>query len=415
MVMKSFKEFIVENKKYAKTTPAGDPLSFLSQDQFVRKGRIVRKRGAVKQAAQNLGKAVSSQSAVDAATDAIRDMKDSGKMGEITTDVKQGVRDTKNKLFTKDLDPSVDTKKLIRDTKTGETIANPVQDTAKKTAEKTARVSTSGNIPKIEDEAKFSNKTNTVKTDQKPVDTANKTTNKVDKITKNLTEPKKGQEIKYNRTIDKKIKSIEKNKTKPRTIVKKFTTTPKSKKDFAGFMQRGLERTGVVDPIPQKEVKGKLKPVTKTDLKNTKLKTDIAKKTPKGLKAVRGLSTLGRIAGGAFAVQDFLSTAKREKAMGRGKTAARLAGLSKALGGYVGGGIGATLGAGVASLPGGIAGGAAGYHYGSKLGDKVYQTGRDLVTGKKTFKQLRKGIGKGLNTTKQGLNKRWNKYIDYKD
>jgi len=170
-----------------------------------------------------------------------------------------------------------------------------------------------------------------------------------------------------------------------------------------------------VDPIPQKEVKGKLKPITKTDLKNTKLKTDIAKKTPKGLKAVRGLSTLGRIAGGAFAVQDFLSTAKREKAMGRGKTAARLAGLSKALGGYVGGGIGATLGAGVASLPGGIAGGAAGYHYGSKLGDKVYQTGRDLVTGKKTFKQLRKGIGKGLNTTKQGLNKRWNKYIDYKD
>ena len=251
--------------------------------------------------------------------------------------------------------------------------------------------------------------------DTKPVDTTNKTTNKVDKITKNYTKPKKGQEIKYNRTIDKKIKSIEKNKTKPRTIVKKFTTTPKSKKDFAGFMQRGLERTGVVDPKPQKEVKGKLKPLTKTDLKNTRLKTNIVKKTPKGLKAVRGLSTLGRIAGGAFAVQDFLSTAKREKAMGRGKTAARLAGLSKALGGYVGGGIGATLGAGVASLPGGIAGGAAGYHYGSKLGDKVYQTGRDLVTGKKTFKQLRKGIGRGLNTTKQGLNKRWNQYIDYKD
>ncbi len=251
--------------------------------------------------------------------------------------------------------------------------------------------------------------------DTKPVDTTNKTTNKVDKITKNYTKPKKGQEIKYNRTIDKKIKSIEKNKTKPRTIVKKFTTTPKSKKDFAGFMQRGLERTGVVDPKPQKEVKGKLKPLTKTDLKNTRLKTNIVKKTPKGLKAVRGLSTLGRIAGGAFAVQDFLSTAKREKAMGRGKTAARLAGLSKALGGYVGGGIGATLGAGVANLPGGIAGGAAGYHYGSKLGDKVYQTGRDLVTGKKTFKQLRKDIGKGLNTTKQGLNKRWNQYIDYKD
>ena len=255
-------------------------------------------------------------------------------------------------------------------------------------------------------------KTNTVKPDQKPVDTTNKTTNKVDKITKNLTKPKKGQEIKYNRTIDKKLKSIEKTKTKPRTIVKQFTTQGRG---LGATLQRGLEKTGLVDPKPQKEVKGKLKPITKTDLRNTKLKRNIVKKTPKGLKAVRGLSTLGRIAGGAFAVQDFLSTAKREKAMGRGKTAARLAGLSKALGGYVGGGIGATLGAGVASLPGGIAGGAAGYHYGSKLGDKVYQTGRDLVTGKKTFKQLRKDIGKGLNTTKQGLNKRWNQYIDYKD
>ena len=413
--MKSFKEFIVENKKYAKTTPAGDPFSFLSQDKFIRKDRIVRKRGAVKQAAQNLGQAVSSQSEIDAAADAIRDMRDSGKMGKITPDVKQGVTDTKNKLFTKDLDPSVDTNKLIRDPKTGDTIANPVKDTTKKTAEKISRASTRGNIPKIEDEAKFSTKTNTVKSDQKPVDTTNKTTNKVNKITKNLTKPKKGQEIKYNRTIDKKLKSIEKTKTKPRTVVKQFTTQPKSKTDLKGIMQRGLERTGVVDPKPQKEVKGKLKPLTKTDLKNTRLKTNVVNKTPKGLKAVRGLSTLGRIAGGAFAVQDFLSTAKREKAMGRGKTAARLAGLSRALGGYVGGGIGATLGAGVASLPGGIAGGAAGYHYGSKLGDKVYQTGRDLVTGKKTFKQLRKDIGKGLNTTKQGLNKRWNQYIDYKD
>ena len=113
--MKSFKEFIVENKKYAKTTPAGDPFSFLSQDKFVRKDRITRKKGAIKQAAQNLGKAVSNQTEIDAAADALKDMQASGKMGKITPDVKQGVQDTKNKLFTKDLDPSVDTKKLIRD------------------------------------------------------------------------------------------------------------------------------------------------------------------------------------------------------------------------------------------------------------------------------------------------------------
>ena len=301
--------------------------------------------------------------------------------------------------------------------KRGENPDAPSTQLQGKTKEQIVRDAESG---RTADEGKF-------KTNKNTTNNTVKTNQKVNKVTQSKTDLKPNQKQltntdldninKPSRTIDKKLKSIEKTKTKtkPRTIVKQFTTQPKSKTDLKGIVQRGLERTGVVDPKPQKEVKGKLKPISKTDLKNTKLKTNIVKKTPKGLKAVRGLSTLGRIAGGAFAVQDFLSTAKREKAMGRGKTAARLAGLSKALGGYVGGGIGATLGAGVASLPGGIAGGAAGYHYGSKLGDKVYQTGRDLVTGKKTFKQLRKDIGKGLNTTKQGLNKRWNQYIDYKD
>ena len=299
--------------------------------------------------------------------------------------------------------------------KRGENPDAPSTQLQGKTKEQIVRDAESG---RTADEGKF-------KTNKNTTNNTVKNNQKVDKVTQSKTDLKPNQKQltntdldtinKPSRTIDKKLKSIEKTKTKPRTIVKQFTTQPKSKTDIKGIVQRGLERTGVVDPIPQKQVKGKLKPITKTDLKNTKLKTNIVKKTPKGLKAVRGLSTLGRIAGGAFAVQDFLSTAKREKAMGRGKTAARLAGLSKALGGYLGGGIGATLGAGVASLPGGIAGGAAGYHYGSKLGDKVYQTGRDLVTGRKTFKQLRKDIGKGLNTTKQGLNKRWNQYIDYKD
>tara|TARA_Y100001972_G_scaffold128402_1_gene188957 strand:- start:980 stop:2347 length:1368 start_codon:yes stop_codon:yes gene_type:complete len=237
------------------------------------------------------------------------------------------------------------------------------------------------------------------KTNKNTTNNTVKTNQKVNKVTQSKIDLKPNQKQLRNTDLDNKT-----SKRTPRRISKtikpiNYTTQGRG---LGATLQRGLERTGLVDPIPQKEVKGKLKPITKTDLKNTKLKTDIAKKTPKGLKAVRGLSTLGRIAGGAFAVQDFLSTAKREKAMGRGKTAARLAGLSKALGGYVGGGIGATLGAGVASLPGGIAGGAAGYHYGSKLGDKVYQTGRDLVTGKKTFKQLRKDINKGAGNLYKG-------------
>ena len=412
--MKSFKEFIVENKKYAKTTPAGDPFAFLSQDQFVRQGRVTRKKGAIKQAAQNLGKAVSNQTEVDAAADALKDMQASGKMGKITPDVKQGVQDTKNKLFTKDLDPSVDTKKLIRDPKTGDTIANPVRDTTKKTAEKTARVSTSGNIPKIEDEAKFSNKTNTVKPDQKPVDTTNKTTNKVDKITKNLTKPKKGQEIKYNRTIDKKLKSIEKTKTKPRTIVKQFTTQPKSALDLPGFLKRGAERTGIIQTEPKTEVKGKLKNIPKSKVTKT-----VLKQTPKSLRAFKILGGLGRIAGGAYAVKDFMDTAKKEKALGRGKTAARLAGASKALGGYIGGGVGALAGGlaggGVGSLVTGTAGGIAGYNVGSKIGDQIYRTGRNLVTGKKTFKQIRKDINKGAGNLYKGAKTipgKIDKYLD---
>ena len=402
--MKSFKEFIVENKKYAKTTPAGDPFSFLSQDKFVRKDRITRKKGAIKQAAQNLGKAVSNQTEIDAAADALKDMQASGKMGKITPDVKQGVQDTKNKLFTKDLDPSVDTKKLIRDPKTGDTIANPVRDTTKKTAEKTARVSTSGNIPKIEDEAKFSNKTNTVKPDQKPVDTTNKTTNKVDKITKNLTKPKKGQEIKY-RAIDKKLQPLEKIKVKkPRTIVKSYTTTPKSPTDVVGTVKRGLERTGLKSIKPKEKVGDKVKNIAKS-----KITKNIIKKTPKRLVFNRALSGLGRVAGGAFAVKDFMDTAKKEKALGRGKTAARLRGASKALGGYIGGGIGALAGGlaggGVASAALGIGGGIAGYQAGSKIGDQIYKTGRNLVTGKKTFKDLRKDINKGVKSVPKKIDK----------
>ena len=185
-------------------------------------------------------------------------------------------------------------------------------------------------------------------------------------------------------------------------------------------MQRGLERTGLLPTTPSKKLKsGKVTKITKTDLKNPKVKTNVLKNTPKSLKALRILGGLGRIAGGAYAVKDFMDTAKKEKALGRGKTAARLAGASRALGGYIGGGVGALAGGlaggGFGSAVTGVAGGIAGYNVGTKVGDEIYKAGRNLVTGKKTFNQLRKDIGKGLNTTKQGLNKKWNQYIDYKN
>ena len=81
-----------------------------------------------------------------------------------------------------------------------------------------------------------------------------------------------------------------------------------------------------------------------------------------------------------------MDTARKEKALGRSKTAARLRGASKALGGYIGGGIGALAGGlaggGIASAGLGIAGGIAGYSAGSKAGDYLYKKGRQLVTGK---------------------------------
>lgn len=227
------------------------------------------------------------------------------------------------------------------------------------------------------------------------------TTKKVDNYSKNLTYPKKGQEITY-RNIEKKLKSIDKPKTRtPSTIVKSYTTQPKSPTDLKGTLTRGLERTGLKTIEPKEKVGTKVKNIAKS-----KVTKNIIKKTPKRLVFNRALSGLGRVAGGAFAVKDFMDTSRKEKALGRSKTAARLRGASKALGGYVGGGIGALAGGlaggGVASAGLGIAGGIAGYQAGSKIGDQIYKTGRNLVTGKKTFKNLRKDINKGAGNLLKG-------------
>ena len=221
------------------------------------------------------------------------------------------------------------------------------------------------------------------------------------KFTQNITEPKKGAEISYKK-IDK-PKPPKLTKTK-RTIVKSYTTTPKSPTDLKGTLTRGLERTGLKSIEPKEKVGTKVKNIAKS-----KITKNIIKKTPKKLVFNRALSGLGRVAGGAFAVKDFMDTAKKEKALGRGKTAARLRGASKALGGYIGGGIGALAGGlaggGVASAGLGIAGGIAGYSAGSKIGDQIYKTGRNLVTGKKTFKDLRKDINKGVKSVPKKVDK----------
>ena len=215
------------------------------------------------------------------------------------------------------------------------------------------------------------------------------------KVTQNITEPKKGSEISFE--IDKNKTQKPKPKLKPRTRTKvsQFTTQPKSALDLPGFLKRGAERTGIIQTEPKTEVKGKLKNIPKSKVTKT-----VLKQTPKSLRAFKILGGLGRIAGGAYAVKDFIDTAKKEKALGRSKTAARLAGASKALGGYIGGGVGALAGGlaggGVGSLVTGTAGGIAGYNVGSKIGDQIYRTGRNLVTGKKTFKQIRKDINKGI-------------------
>tara|TARA_B100001057_G_scaffold192452_1_gene193401 strand:- start:58 stop:1356 length:1299 start_codon:yes stop_codon:yes gene_type:complete len=217
------------------------------------------------------------------------------------------------------------------------------------------------------------------------------------KLTKNLTKPKQGAEITY-KNIEKKLKP----KTRiPRTIVKSYTTQPTSPTDFAGKLKRGAELTGIKSLEPKQQIGDKLK-----NIPQSKITKNIIKKTPKKLVFNRALSGLGRVAGGAFAVKDFMDTARKEKALGRSKTAARLRGASKAIGGYVGGGIGALAGGlaggGVASAGLGIAGGIAGYSAGSKIGDQIYKTGRNLVTGKKTFKNLRKDINKGAKNVYKG-------------
>ena len=102
-----------------------------------------------------------------------------------------------------------DTSKLVRG-KEGETIANPVDDTSKKTAEKTVRASTGGSKPPLIDQGKYSRETRTV--DQDPVTQGSGDGRKAGR---------RGKTVTYT-TPDK----ITSSKSKQKTPTYKISTTP---------------------------------------------------------------------------------------------------------------------------------------------------------------------------------------------
>jgi len=362
----------------------------------------------------------------------------------------------------KPIEGAPDTKTIVRGTK-GETIANPVNPTSKTTAEKTIRVSTAGTGGKeVTNQTKFSTDTTLQDTKTKkpsvntkpPVNTKPavtttqgktvigttptgriKTTYKTSstqipdksKRTKNTTRVKKNQQLTVGdleknkpsqtskvtsdsgRKIEKQLKSTtSKSKLniskqiKPNTPLSSRPTTVFTEpvKDLKSFVKKSQQVAGIAPLEP------KTRKIDKKLVKKSPSATKTAlKKVPFKLKLARGIQTAGRFASGAYAVKDYLDTVAREKAKGRSVTSARIGGLSRALGGYIGGGLGASVGGtatakvgGIGSIPGGI----AGYKYGSDLGTKLYDTGRKIVAGKKTFKQLRKDINKGAKNVYKG-------------
>ena len=232
-------------------------------------------------------------------------------------------------------------------------------------------------------------------------------------------------------------KNVTTQTTSPKVVTKSFSDLWKDVKRATTQVTTGVG-----------EVPKKVNPVTKV-LQRTGLTVDktikpdnigkstrqVPKVTGNVVKAATKSSTkkvlgkvftgFGRAATGAVAVSDYLDTAKKEKAKGRGKTSQVVGGLSKALGGYIGGGIGAGLGGlaggGVGSFATGTAGAIAGYELGSRAGEKLYNVGRKIATGQKTFKQLRSDIvgaskdlkDKTVRTTKNLYNTGKKKVSDF--
>ena len=236
-----------------------------------------------------------------------------------------------------------------------------IKGTTKKTSPPSKPTFTKTNNPSFKD---FSKKANVNVNSKKPV-SFDITTNKGNVVTQSRSSAVPSGGI----------------KTDLLDLVNKPKTNPVSK-----FVRKGLEVQGIVDK----------KPNTKSFTRTTDTITrNIGKVKPSKLgRLVRGA---GRIIAPAYAIKDYLDTAAKTKAQGYSKNYSRAKGITKALSGYIGGGIGATIGGGVGlGIPGSIAGGVTGYHYGSKLGDKAFDYGQKVVSGKKTFKDIRKDVNKGI-------------------
>ena len=167
---------------------------------------------------------------------------------------------------------------------------------------------------------------------------------------------------------------------KPKVDLPDFVKNKPKTNPIQKVITKGMQTTGLIDKTKD------VKPFTRTTDTITR---NVGKVKPSRLgKYVRGA---GRIIAPAFAIKDYLDTTAKTKAQGYSKTYSRAKGLTRALSGYIGGGIGATLGGGL-GIPGSIAGGVTGYHYGQKIGDKAFDYGQKVVSGKKTFKDIRKDI-----------------------
>ena len=180
-------------------------------------------------------------------------------------------------------------------------------------------------------------------------------------------------------------------KVDQKSSVDDLIRTQTTKRDISKQISRSreLKRLGfgdkdVVNKIDKKIVS--LKPnVNITNRRILSGTTDAAKRYRKLLakaRAGRVLRTFGKGAGALTSYLDFKATADRERLKGRSKTSQNIAGLSRALGGYLGGALGVAAAAPI-PIPGArIVGAAGGYTAGAKAGEELYNIGRKLVTGR---------------------------------
>ena len=364
-----------------------------------------------------LKRGIQTQAEIDAAADAAKDINKSGKLGKVTPEVKNELKKIKNRFFTDKPDSETLKVKPTDDQGQFRRKANRVVDRPlKKTIPGKSKKVTVGALDKRDVSIK---KLDDVTIKPQKGD-AKKTENLIKQLQKDITKPKKG-EVKAARELVKQSKpgvnttiTPSKSGNRIKTTASKVTTNVTNTKDplttlkpkrtipkppvttnvtgGKGVLDRVMQGVGIKDPITKNPITKKLSKTNKVTGLSTK---DLSKlKTKARIGGV--LKGAGRFAGGAFAVKDAYDKARVEKAKGRSKTSQVLAGIARGAGGYLGGAVGAAAGTlaggGIGSAVLGTGGAIAGYNVGSKIGDQIYKTGRKLATGKKSFKDFKKGI-----------------------